>query len=106
MTKRSQRDPWDIGLSVLASVASVPGLFFALLIRAFACDESSCDGGSSSWRDDAGAWQWDAQLGLGVLGALCAFFALWAALTRRNPIPALCLSVAAWVGWWIWAAGV
>jgi hypothetical protein len=57
------------------------------------------------WTRYTGSWQWSAQSALGHLALLAAIVALVLAATqRRNPVPAMLVSIAAMVAWGTWVA--
>jgi hypothetical protein len=57
------------------------------------------------WTRYAGSWQWSAQSALGHLALVAAIVALVLAATqRRNPVPAMLISVATMVAWATWVA--
>lgn len=57
------------------------------------------------WTRYAGSWEWSAQSALGHLALIAALVGLvLAAMGRRNPLPAMLVSVIAMVAWGTWVA--
>src|SRR5690349_7769388 len=88
-----------IAAAVAALAGSAAGLFLALYVAALTCDEG-CSDPPTNWRNDSGAWQWDAQLAIAGLGAAIVIYALTRAIIGRRPWRALLAAAVVWGGWW------
>jgi hypothetical protein len=65
----------------------------AVLSGEFACSEVECSS-EAPWYDDAGAWQWDAMIVLGLASVPAGFAALAASVVaRRASIPVVLLAL-------------
>ena len=78
-------------------------LFAAGIVAALTCDES-CDERSTAWRDDPGAWQWDAQLVLAVAaaGTMLAGALLMSRSDRGSAAGIFAAGVVAALAWAAW----
>ena len=63
------------GATFLAAV-SVFWTAVAFLIDGFRCEDGCAGPGAGTWREDGGAWQWNAQFCLALAGMVCALSCL------------------------------
>jgi hypothetical protein len=78
----------SIPIAVASGLAALPGMLFGFSLK---CDDSC--GTAPPWRDDPGAWQWNALGYVAVTGALCGLLLVVLLVMRRRVLAGLTLTL-------------